>query len=102
MFSMDQAIEFRAEIREDHILRVPAEVPAGPVKVIMIIESPAARPMPRDVAAARQAAMGMDNASGSVVPDDFDAPLPPEVQRYFEGEDDEDPGLSQRGPLWVA
>lgn len=57
---------------------------------------------PRDVAAARQAAMGMDNASGSVVPDDFDAPLPPDVQHYFEGEDDEDPGLSQRGPLWVA
>ncbi len=23
-----------------------------------------------------------------VVPDDFDDPLPPEIQRYFEGEDD--------------
>ncbi len=62
----------------------------------------AARPVRLDVAAARQAAMGMDNASGSVVPDDFDAPLPPDVQRYFEGEDDEDPGLSRRGPWWVA
>jgi hypothetical protein len=24
-----------------------------------------------------------------VVPDDFDAPLPPDIQRYFEGDEEE-------------
>lgn len=92
---MEQAIEFRAELGEDHILRVPSGVPAGPVKVIVIVQGGAVRPVPVDLATARRAAMGMDEASGTVVPEDFDAPLPADVQRYFEGEDDEEHGLSR-------
>ncbi len=30
----------------------------------------------------------MDEGKGFHIPDDFDAPLPPEIQRYFEGESD--------------
>ena len=37
--------------------------------------------------------MGMD-AGKVTVADDFDAPLPPEIQRYFDGEDDDDTGGS--------
>jgi hypothetical protein len=36
----------------------------------------------------RRQAYGMDEGKGFHIPDDFDAPLPPEIQRYFEGESD--------------
>ncbi len=38
-------------------------------------------------AALRRDAFGAD-AGQFTVPDDFDAPLPPDVQRLFDGEDD--------------
>lgn len=41
------------------------------------------------VAARRLAAIGRHAGKGFIA-DDFDSPLPPEIQRYFEGEDDEE------------
>lgn len=42
-----------------------------------------------DLLARRRAGIGRYAGRGWIAAD-FDAPLPPEIQRYFEGEDDED------------
>lgn len=42
-----------------------------------------------DLLAKRRAGIGRYAGRGWIA-EDFDAPLPPEIQQYFEGEDDED------------
>jgi len=78
---MVQAAKLRVVIPEDHRLQIelPADLPAGPAEVIVLVTRE--EPAPAD----RRAAMGMDR--GAVwVAEDFDAPLPEEIQRAFEGE----------------
>jgi hypothetical protein len=92
---MQESIEINVEIGEDHLIHVPADVPVGPAKLVVAVARPAAPAGPADLASARRAAMGMDDAGGYAVPEDFDALLPADVQRYFEGEDDEDGGVAR-------
>jgi hypothetical protein len=80
------AVEFQADIGEDHTIRVPAEVPVGRARVIVLVDQ---------IDAERRATMTerrrrlVAKYQGQIsIADDFDAPLPPEVQRYFDGEDD--------------
>lgn len=54
--------------------------PVGPAEVIVLITSNQ-KPAPSD----RRAALGMDRGEVQIA-DDFDAPLPEELQRAFEGE----------------
>ncbi|MGK3990284.1 hypothetical protein WME99_44985 [Sorangium sp. So ce136] len=60
-------------------LELPADLPEGPAEVIVLITSQKAAP--RD----RRAALGMDRGKVQVA-DDFDAPLPEDLQRAFDGE----------------
>ena len=71
------AIKLEVEVKEDHVIQLPPEVPVGPAEVIVI-----ARPPGR---AARRP-VGIDAGLGFSVPEDFDDPLPPELQRLFESE----------------
>ncbi len=59
--------------------------PEKQAEVLDFVEFLKARSQPEIVASARR----LGTLAGQfIVPEDFDAPLPPEVQRYFEGEDD--------------
>lgn len=70
-------IKLHVDVKEDHVIRLPPEVPVGPAEVIVIAQAPgnaARRPV------------GIDAGKGFSVPDDFDDPLSPELQRLFDGE----------------
>ncbi len=73
-----QAAKLTILIPESHRveLTLPADLPTGPAEVTVV-----AAPGPG--AGGRARAMGMDAGAGWVA-DDFDAPLPPDVQRAFE------------------
>ena len=75
---MHSAVKLRIVIPEDHRveLTLPEELPAGPAEVIVL-----STPKPRG----GHAAMGMDAGKGWIA-DDFNAPLPADLQRLFEGE----------------
>ncbi|WP_434046795.1 MULTISPECIES: hypothetical protein [Sorangium] len=61
-------------------LQVPADLPEGPAEVIVLItSSQAAAPIDK------RAALGMDRGKVQIS-DDFDAPLPEDLQRAFDGE----------------
>jgi prevent-host-death family protein len=71
-----------------HLSRLLSDVERGEEIVIARASQPIARLVPvGDLASAqpasRRGAFGVD-ASGWVVPDDFDSPLPPEIQALFE------------------
>lgn len=82
---MQPAIKLNVTIDRDHIIRLPKEVPEGPAEVIVLM-APDASSRRAELAERRKRAMG--SAAGLfTVPDDFDAPLPPEVLKHFEGGD---------------
>jgi hypothetical protein len=71
------AIKLRVDVKEDHVIQLPPEVPVGPAEVIVIARAPGntgRRPV------------GIDAGKGFSVPDNFDDPLAPELQRLFDGE----------------
>ncbi|WP_434046787.1 MULTISPECIES: hypothetical protein [Sorangium] len=61
-------------------LQVPADLPEGPAEVIVLITAPQ-KAAPRD----ERAALGMDRGTVQIA-DDFDAPLPEDLLRAFDGE----------------
>jgi hypothetical protein len=61
-------------------LRLPPELPEGPAEVIVLISS-RQKPATPD----RRAALGMDRGKVKIA-DDFDAPLPEDLQRAFDGD----------------
>ncbi|MCK6554838.1 hypothetical protein L6Q96_09705 [Candidatus Binatia bacterium] len=71
------AIKLTVEVKEDHVIKLPPEVPVGPAEVIVIAQASAK---------SGQRPIGLDAGKGFSVPDDFDDPLPPDVQRLFNGE----------------
>jgi hypothetical protein len=81
---VQHALKIQVTVGKDHIIRLPSEVPEGPAEVIVI---PAAS-VPTTTALP-QRGMGMD-AGRFVVPDDFNSPLPADIQRGFEGDDSDD------------
>lgn len=76
---MSQPIKIRAHVGADHLVRLPSDIPEGPVELIVIRAA-------GDPAEARRAAFGRFDAAGIAVPDDFDAPLPDDVLADFDGE----------------
>ncbi len=71
------AITVHVDVKDDHLIQLPPEVPVGPAEVIVIARSPG-RTGRRPV--------GIDAGKGFEVPDDFDDPLPQELQRLFDGD----------------
>ncbi|WP_437954388.1 hypothetical protein WME76_22600 [Sorangium sp. So ce119] len=61
-------------------LQVPAGLPEGPAEVIVLITSSQAAAPPD-----KRAALGMDRGKVQIS-DDFDAPLPEDLQRAFDGD----------------
>ncbi|MSP60866.1 MAG: hypothetical protein EXR72_11085 [Myxococcales bacterium] len=62
-------------------LTLPAELPTGPAEVIVLSVSP-----PEATSGRRP--MGID--AGKIwIADDFDAPLPPDLRRCFDGDSDD-------------
>jgi hypothetical protein len=57
-------------------LRLPEDLPEGPAEVIVLVTA---------AQIDRRAALGMDRGKVHIA-DDFDAPLPEDCQRGFEGE----------------
>ena len=75
---MQTAVKLKVIIPETHRveLELPHDMPVGPAEVI-VLAAPAPTPTTRQ--------LGMD-AGLVTIRDDFDAPLPEEIQRAFEGE----------------
>jgi hypothetical protein len=71
------ALKLQVVVPLDHRLEIflPEEVPAGPAEVIVLTDE--RRPE-------RKRKMGMDAGRGWVA-DDFDTPLPDDLQRLFTG-----------------
>lgn len=81
---MTGAIKFKSIVRSDHTIRLPSEVPEGPVEIVVLVESQDENRQQAERAEKRKRAMG--SATGTfTVPDDFDDALPPEILRQFEG-----------------
>ncbi|WP_437673569.1 hypothetical protein [Sorangium sp. So ce131] len=77
-----QAAKIAIVIPADHRveLQLPADLPEGPAEVIVLITS-----QPKAAPPDRRAALGMDRGKVQIA-DDFDAPLPEDLQRAFDGE----------------
>jgi hypothetical protein len=76
---MRAAVKLHGVVTPDHRLEVelPDEVPPGPAEIILLTGQPGS-------ADAREDALGLDRGKGWIA-EDFDAPLPEELQRLFEG-----------------
>lgn len=81
---MQRAIKLHVNVGKDRIVRPPPEFPEGPAEVIAVaIGRPAVALVP-----GRGQGMDAHRVPGEVhIADDFDAPLPAEIQRYID--DDE-------------
>jgi len=77
-----QASRIAVVIPEDRRLdvKLPLELPTGPAEVIVLVT-----PAKKAVVTDRRAALGMDRGKVRIA-EDFDAPLPDDIQRAFEGE----------------
>ena len=75
---MQRAVKLRVDVTVDHVIRLPADVPVGPAEVIVLVDPPGAQPGARRP-------VGIDATAGLTVPDDFDDPLPEEIQKAWEG-----------------
>jgi hypothetical protein len=75
-----QAAKIAVTIPEDHrlVVTLPSDLPAGPAEIIVLATR---KTEPPD----RRAALGMDRGTVRIA-EDFDAPLPADFQRAFEGE----------------
>ncbi len=76
---MQSAVKLNIVIPSSHQveLTLPETLPTGPAEIIVLTTS-----QPQE--SAQRGGMGMDVGQGWVA-DDFDAPLPPDLQRLFEG-----------------
>lgn len=75
---MKATLKLKVVVPSDHRLEIllPDEVPAGPAEVIVLTEQRRRE---------RKGKMGMDAGRGWVA-DDFDAPLPDDLERLFTGQ----------------
>ena len=73
----------RVTIGDDHIVHLPAEVPAGRAEIIVLMPAGADRARKAE---ARRSMFGRLQGKATIA-DDFDAPLPEEILRDFEGGD---------------
>jgi len=77
-----QAAKIAIVIPADHrvALSLPPDLPEGPAEVIVLITSKQKATAPKAATPDRRAALGMDRGTVKIA-DDFDAPLPEDLQR---------------------
>ena len=85
---MQRAIKVQIVVGKDHVVKLPSDFPEGPAEIIALVPGQERSDTSDVVGAARRAALGRFQTLGFKLPDDFNAPLRPEVQGYFDGEDD--------------
>jgi len=81
---MENAIRVRVTVGEDHTIRLPDEVPAGEAEVIVLFPAASAEADRAARAEARRRMFGRLQGKATIA-EDFDAPLPEEILRDFEG-----------------
>lgn len=81
------AVRLHLHVAKDRVVRLPDAFPEGDAEVIVLHDAAQPADQRARKAALRKRAFGAD-AGLFVIADDFDAALPPDVQRFFEGEDD--------------
>jgi hypothetical protein len=86
---MANAMKFVATVKDHQlILKDLAAFEGKQVEVIVTLEESPASEVPAEAPAPKKRRpMGLYRGQ-FVVPEDFDDPLPPEIQRYFDGEGD--------------
>lgn len=85
--SVQSAVRVRVHIAKDRTVHLPEDLPEGDAEIIVLYDTPPLSEALAKKAALRREAFGAD-AGKMVVSEDFDAPLPEDVQRYFEGDED--------------
>ena len=80
---MEQAIRVRVTVRDDHTVTLPDEVPAGEAEIIVLI--PGNHESGRASRATVRAEIFGRLRGRATIADDFDAPLPDDILRDFEG-----------------
>jgi hypothetical protein len=77
----ERAIRLRVMIEEDHLIRLPDEVPVGSAEIIVLLAADGGRSRKAE---ARKRMFGRLRGQATLT-EDFDAPLPDDVLRDFEG-----------------
>ena len=85
---MENAVRVRVTIGADHTVRLPDEIPAGEAEIIVLF--PTAVPAEEDLARRAEARRRMFGRlrGQATIAEDFDAPLPEEILKDFEGGED--------------
>ena len=77
----ERAIRLRVTVGDDHLIRLPDEVPVGSAEIIVLLAADAGRTRKAE---ARKRMFGRLRGQATLA-EDFDAPLPDDVLRDFEG-----------------
>jgi hypothetical protein len=85
--AVQSAVRLHVHIAKDRTVHLPDDFPEGDAEVIVLYDAAPVADERARKAALRRRAFGAD-AGRFTVPDDFDAPLPADLQRLFDGEDD--------------
>ena len=80
---MEFAIRLRVTVREDHTVILPDEVPPGDAELIVLIAGN--HEVDRVNRTAARASLFGRLRGRATIADDFDAPLPEQIIRDFEG-----------------
>jgi len=83
---MTHALKFRAVVAGNTLVLPDLGAFEGKRVEVIVIEDDSGEPLPLHPPPS-QRPLGLLRGT-FVVPDDFDAPLSPELQRYFDGDDD--------------
>lgn len=83
---MEHAVRVRVIIGADHTVRLPDDVPTGEAEVIVLFPA-AARATDRARKVESRKRMFGRLQGQATIAEDFDAPLPEEILRDFEGSD---------------
>jgi hypothetical protein len=81
---MERAVRVRVTIGADHTVRLPDEIPTGEAEVIVLFPAAAQAADRARKVEARRRMFGRLQGQATIA-DDFDAPLPEEILRDFEG-----------------
>ena len=83
---METAVRIRVVVGADHVVRLPDEIPSGEADIIVLFRPSDAVVDRAQRIEARRQMFGRLRGQATIA-DDFDAPLPEEILRDFEGRD---------------
>jgi hypothetical protein len=85
---MENAVRVRVTIGADHTVRLPDEIPAGEAEIIVLFPSAEAAEVDHARRVEARKRMFGRLRGQATIAEDFDAPLPEEILREFEGGDE--------------